>query len=653
MLTIKPLALAQVGHPAYRQALPEILPYTHQAELYDSWSKHDTFLLATPTGSGKTQAAAFPVLTRSESAIFVYPTNALAQDQERSITLLLDRLGMPYYRLAPEDEWDADAYRRAKAVLVRVEANTVEQFRQRWHRRYKGRAIAELLGHQEKPLLVLTNPDTLFLMQSLRYHSGFEILSRLQGFKTLVIDEFHLYGGVELAKLLFMVHSLLRAEGFFERVIFLSATPQPELLVLFNQLFAPHIIAAQSVPETYQEGRRVLHSVELEFSPRLHIEQIANQIDGLRPSLIARPSDPDFAPLVVILNSVFSAIYLEDLLRRKGWTPDEIGIYRGLSDRAIRDTRGKLIVIGTSAIEVGVDFNAQFLLFEASSGPSFLQRFGRIGRHQDGSAVLYAPGHVVQHAQILRQEIDRDKLARLALLWFGEFDARPWFVATGKGLLACATLLERYATSIGSAEVSRKLLEQREHLISEFATRLGVSDQLQTQIRHILRRPPAWLASYAKAQSFRSSGLSVPVYDVIEASRRGNSIHGHYEADLSVLLERARDVVWRGDHVQIKGFGERQKVTAGSKFEDDEYGIIKPSSQVLPYFLVNGSRHALSDLAQQDEHIVIKVPFAAEAHFDWRIDYYPTTGGYLLFDGGALLAYEICERHGLINRDVP
>jgi hypothetical protein len=30
------------------------------------------------------------------------------------------------------------------------------------------------------------------------------------------------------------------------------------------------------------------------------------------------------------------------------------------------------------------------------------------------------------------------------------------------------------------------------------------------------------------------------------------------------------------------------------------------------------------------------------------MDCYPTRGGFLLFDGNALLACEICERHGLL-----
>jgi CRISPR-associated helicase Cas3 len=650
VITVQPLSLAQVAHPAYERALPDALPFTHQAEVYDTWPRHQALLLVAPTGGGKTQAAAFPVLDYGESAIFVYPTNALAEDQERSICRLLDRMRMPYFRLTADVPWDADAYRRARAVIIRVEGQTLEQFRRLWHQTRKGQVLARLLSHQEKPLLLLTNPDTLFLMLALRYHAGFEILSRLQGFQTLVIDEFHLYSGVELATLLFMVHSLLRQEGFLQRVVFLSATPQQEVLDLLDRLFTPKAIAAQVVPESHRPSRRVLHPVDLKVISASHIvEQMADRIGAMRSGLSSSTSDPDFVPLVVIVNSVLAAIHLEDLLVRRGFDRNQLGIYRGLSDRAIRDTRGKLIVIGTGAIEVGVDFDAGHLLFEARSGPSFLQRFGRIGRHRAGSAVLFAPDHVVTHARQLAGQLNRDELARLALQWYGEFDAQPWFSSTGRGLLACAVLLDRYASLAGSSDVARQLRERRAQLLSDFGARLGVSPHLLAQVQHLLKRPPAWLASYARAQSFRSSGLSVPVFDVVEARRRGEAAHGRYEAELRVLLERACQPEWCGDHLRIQGYGERQRVTAESQFADNEYGRIKPCSEARPFFIVDGNHHPLSNFAQRDEHVVVKIPPTAEPYLDWRMDYYPTRGGFLLFDGNALLGCEICERHRLLT----
>ena len=39
------------------------------------------------------------------------------------------------------------------------------------------------------------------------------------------------------------------------------------------------------------------------------------------------------------------------------------------------------LLVGTSTIDVGVDFQINFLVFESHDAGSFLQRLGRLGRH--------------------------------------------------------------------------------------------------------------------------------------------------------------------------------------------------------------------------------------------------------------------------------
>lgn len=65
-----------------------------------------------------------------------------------------------------------------------------------------------------KTKIIFTNPDILFLIFAFRYRG--EALAALQGYRTLVVDEFHLYQGVEFAHALIMVH-LARHMGMFGR----------------------------------------------------------------------------------------------------------------------------------------------------------------------------------------------------------------------------------------------------------------------------------------------------------------------------------------------------------------------------------------------------------------------------------------------------
>ncbi|MCL6520494.1 MAG: hypothetical protein K6T99_11760 [Armatimonadetes bacterium] len=48
----------------------------------------------------------------------------------------------------------------------------------------------------------------------------------------------------------------------------------------------------------------------------------------------------------------------------------------------------RAVLISTSAVEVGVDFDADVLITEECEGNSFLQRFGCVGRHGKGSKVI-------------------------------------------------------------------------------------------------------------------------------------------------------------------------------------------------------------------------------------------------------------------------
>jgi hypothetical protein len=90
MLTLHSRSLPLVRHPA----APDLLLYPHPAAMLDPGS--DFRVLVAGTGAGKTWAAALPIVLEKERAVLVYPTNALLDDQRRSILALLrDHLHFP------------------------------------------------------------------------------------------------------------------------------------------------------------------------------------------------------------------------------------------------------------------------------------------------------------------------------------------------------------------------------------------------------------------------------------------------------------------------------------------------------------------------------------------------------------------------------
>jgi CRISPR-associated endonuclease/helicase Cas3 len=124
------------------------------------------------------------------------------------------------------------------------------------------------------------------------------------------------------------------------------------------------------------------------------LAEVRARQQDIRDQRTARP-EPDYLPALVVLNSVVDAIRLEDRLVEEGlFERDELAVIRGLSSRQVRVLTGKHLAIGTAAVEVGIDFRCNLLIFEASDAASFLQRFGRVGRHEPGTAVILCPPNV-------------------------------------------------------------------------------------------------------------------------------------------------------------------------------------------------------------------------------------------------------------------
>lgn len=225
---VAPYSLPLVSREGVRKRL-----YPHQAEVWDRWEVDTTTLLAAKTGTGKTRAAMLPVLCRREFGIAVYPTNELLRDQVRSVEKLALDEGIKTVSWLPSTS--PDRYAAADVILVPIDGALLDAWQKTTHGKSRLEVLQRLL-EPDKPKIAFTNPDILFRILALRYHAN--PFAHLRQYETLVIDEFHLYQGVELAHALAMI-GMARAFGFFRRVLLLSATPHPDVRLMLNRLFAP------------------------------------------------------------------------------------------------------------------------------------------------------------------------------------------------------------------------------------------------------------------------------------------------------------------------------------------------------------------------------------------------------------------------------
>jgi CRISPR-associated endonuclease/helicase Cas3 len=311
---------------------------------------------------------------------------------------------------------------------------------------------------------------------------------------------------------------------------------------------------------------------------------------------------------VAVVNSVLDAIRLEDEIVQHGFDRSSIAVIRGLSNRAVRSRAGKLIAIGTSAIEVGVDFDCDLLLFEAFEAASFLQRFGRAGRHRTGDVFMFVPSNAIKAMSSAPDIIDRSAFERLIYDCYPLSDARPWFGATELGLLTAASIPERlYQTVERDWNASEKLLsrfrDRLDAMFAEHGSALGcgkVLDRVKAKLDGYRRPVPIpnmrWYRAYVRLNRFRTSMPSVGVHDWREHNRRGEWELGSYEVDIGTLLKRVRNIRRHPTAgLLISGIGSSRRVHAGESAAHLPQGVPLLTAEIPVRLLQDGLETPISD----------------------------------------------------------
>ncbi|NWF94512.1 MAG: type I-D CRISPR-associated helicase Cas3' [Candidatus Thorarchaeota archaeon] len=382
--------------------------YDHQVRTIRSQSS--VVVLDAPTGSGKTLAALARVLVRRTPAIFVYPTNSLVTDQVYSIMSLLMRLG--YQPNLIDEDWDPSSPSPVNGEnvvdIIHATGETLEHL----GGGAKGSVLERVLSGTDRPermRILLTNPDTLYLVAGGFYYRHGRISDQLFKFQAVVVDEFHLYAGPVLARLVLMLNEMHSLSNPPVELLFLSATHGDLLDLLRGSYPDLDLIVARSFPDGGKDRRRIKAATHGEVrccSKVLGSEKDAEEDTEEVAKEIARmyhaPYDWQEKASIKVLG-IFSSVTfaiavakrVKEILHEQELDGDSIvKQIHGLVPKAYRvdmKSCSENILIGTSAIEVGVDFNVPFLVMEAHDLASFLQRFGRSGRHGPCEFRIYVP----------------------------------------------------------------------------------------------------------------------------------------------------------------------------------------------------------------------------------------------------------------------
>ncbi len=336
--------------------------YTHQAEALDLAAAGRHLVVATPTASGKSLCFHLPVLQRlavepRARALYLLPTRALARDQERSLTVLLQAAGLPARVLTYDSDTPPEARRIAR----------------------------------DEAAVVLTNPDMLHtgLLPHHAAWSGF-----LGALRFVVVDELHAYAGVFGAHVSNVLRRLVRAARFHGSApTFLTASATIANPAEHAQRIVGAPVTALTASGAPGPTRHVLvadpartaqgPTTARARATHLAVRMAADLVGARVPTLVFGRSRGGVETLTR---------YLRARLEPEGVPEEAIQAYRG---GYLADTRRRIegglrdgsvrCVVATNALELGVDVGALDAVLCVGWPGTFAalwQRFGRAGRRQ-------------------------------------------------------------------------------------------------------------------------------------------------------------------------------------------------------------------------------------------------------------------------------
>lgn len=359
-----------------QQRLPaEFQLSTHQLETYQASQsgEYDVVFNKAMTGDGKSLAAYLPTLIHSVPVLAMYPTNELARDQEIQLPTMKERWG--------------SRFRHERITAARLEEKIAADKLQR-----KSQAIEFLTDNNQ---VILTNPDIFHYLAQFFYTRRDDAPDWLFGrkiagnFDRFLFDEFHIFSTPQVVSVVNALLLLREMSGHQpKRFLFLSATPDDLLL----DYLAKADFRVQQVNGRYQHSstlpdpthwRRIIHATDITFNHQSIEEWVDSHWQDTL--LVFFKENRPAAKGAIIVNSVATAYRLEGrlkpLLKPEGIT---VALNTGLTSDDLKAVSLESdLLIATSTVDVGVDFHINFLVFESLNAGTFLQRLGRLGRHND------------------------------------------------------------------------------------------------------------------------------------------------------------------------------------------------------------------------------------------------------------------------------
>jgi len=344
--------------------------YCHQAEALDRLRGGESVVIAAGTAGGKTLCYTLPIIEalmadRQATALLLFPTKALCQDQFRGFAAALDAAGLAG---VPAGVYDGDTPAATRRRL-----------------RDEGSAI-------------FSNPDMLHAALMPQHGRWAQFLSRL---RFLVLDELHAYSGIfgsNMANLMRRFRRVCRHYGSEPQIVACSATVRDPRRLAETVAGRPMVLVDD---DGSPRGRRIYvlwNPPRLRGTPWRSRRSANVEAHELMATLIQRGVPTITFSKAKITAEMIYRYVCEKLGREAPQLVGKVTPYRGgyIPEERRRIERrlfdGELIGVSTTrALELGIDvgaLDASILVGYPGTLASFFQQSGRAGRQERDCLVV-------------------------------------------------------------------------------------------------------------------------------------------------------------------------------------------------------------------------------------------------------------------------
>ncbi|QPG74790.1 hypothetical protein FOA43_002124 [Brettanomyces nanus] len=380
--------------------------YSHQAEAMNMIHSGKNVIVSTSTSSGKSLIYQLPVLDAIErdpciTAMYIFPTKALAQDQKRSLRDLLN--SMPEMSKLVVETYDGDTEKKNRE-FVRTNAS-----------------------------IIFTNPDMLHMSILPSHHFWQRFLRNL---RYVVIDELHMYKALFGSHVALIMRRLCRICSLFGNTdlhfISCSATLKDPVSHMHNIFGVPfediyhvsqdgspsggkHLVAWN--PPLIDAGDPMTGRVNfIGESARIVIEMIKNNVRTIVFCVVRRTVE-------LVMKEIRHLLKNKDQMELLGQVMSYRGGYSASDRRKIEQQmfHGNLkAIVSTNALELGIDIgslDAVVMCGFPISIANFHQQSGRAGRRNKDSLTLLVSSDdpVSQYYMSHPRELVKTEYPELAL----------------------------------------------------------------------------------------------------------------------------------------------------------------------------------------------------------------------------------------------